>query len=334
MRPRWVAPLTIVLAACSKDGGSTARVAPLAGSARATPTGAEPGAGRVAPCVQYPETGVGQPLTDEYLRQHGAAQAAGLAGARIEIVRAYRYPPAEVLDGRRLPQVAVDVDLAIPCSSFDPDDLELVDAATGRSLGDTLASFRMTERGEFADWRDPHFTDPHRLRALFVYPVERVPSVVKLRYWDQDLPVRATVERDGPVAPEERQSVLGWVALPSPSGHRTMHIVHVLATDWPRTRTPLAWLGYRIREGDEQRIIVNRWIEVDESQAPLQIDLEERPFHVARRRFLMQFITPEGARPTAIDGFGRLASPPSLRLPPATQAALLAAKKDCESCEE
>lgn len=165
------------------------------------------------------------------------------------------------------------------------------------------------------------------------YVVETIPRHVGLRYWRRDLSTRADVGADGPIAPVERQAILGWTTQPSPSGKRAAHLVYVEATNWARSHTPFAYLKYSA-EGKDAQILVDRWVEVDPSMRPLEAALENRPFYVPRRRFVLQFLTPAGTRPREIEDYGAIVGPPSLRLPAETESRLSTAPKTCATCDD
>jgi hypothetical protein len=271
----------------------------------------------------------GTPLTPELLRERAALGPYGLDGARISIARAYVYPPITVLDGRTRPRVAVDVDLSVPCSTFDPDALEVVDVATGKSEP-PADSHRITDDGSFADWSDSVFTDPHRIHALFTYAVDKVPREVGLRYGARDLSGRAAVAGAGPIAPEPTQSVVAYTLEPGTRAQRL--IVHIEAKSWPRGRTfstvVMSEPPAEFRNG------TRRWIEVDERLRPLDVPFDKRPYYVSVRHLLLQFVVPKGAKPLRLVEFGSLAGRPSLALPPETKAKLLAEPSDCPRCAD
>jgi hypothetical protein len=318
--------LVACLAGCTRRSQGTPPEPSSASDAAAAST-----AGSVsrAPCREEPSVPVGTLLTPELMRARAALRPNGLDGARVSIARAYRYPPITVLDGRTRPRVAVDVDLDVPCSTFDPDDLEVVDVATGKS-GPPADSHRITDDGSFADWNDPVFKDPHRIHALFTYAVDDVPRELGLRYGTRDLAGRAAVVEAGPIAPEPTQSVVAYTIEPGTRAQRL--IVHIEAKSWPRGRTfstvVMSQPPAEFRNG------TRRWIEVDDRLRPLDVPVDKRPYYVPVRHLILQFVVPKGAKPLRLVEFGTLSGAPSLALPPETKAKLLAEPSDCPRCAD
>ncbi|HEY8142831.1 MAG TPA: hypothetical protein VIG06_09170 [Kofleriaceae bacterium] len=276
------------------------------------------------------------PELQETVRAQAAQQAAGLEGARVELRRAWAHGgPASFAPGAGARLVAVDVDIQLSTGGgFDPDDLELVDADRGESFGSDPEIHRLTGDGQVADWDDPVFTDPDRIRMLLVYAAPRATTRIKLSYWGRDVGGAAVIAPSGPNVPVESLRVVSHAtAGAAPLAGYLRHRVLIEAKSWSRIARP-DWftLAYRLT-GKDRFADGDHFIEVDQAGSPIDAPLAKRPLVVPVRRFVIEFWLVEGGTELAFNQFGRRTPLPAsaLVLSPAAEKALARAQPDLDA---
>ncbi len=140
--------------------------------------------------------------------QASLEQSRGLNGVGVKVHRVYPYSDMGViLEQYHETHYAIGVDVEFDIrpregQRFDPDDLELVDGATGEVLGCAPQIERLSPKGEIRGWNDPMFEGSNRYRILFVYPAPRTATRVCLGYWGQRVLEKSVeVRGEGPVIP-------------------------------------------------------------------------------------------------------------------------------------
>lgn len=135
-------------------------------------------------------------------------QSRGLDSARVVVHRAYvytgksPYPPGE---GEKL--IAVDAEFTGTARGFDLDDVDVVDAATGRDLGGSPHFNPVLPDGQVVDWGnrewEAHSDSTGSIRFVFLYTVPTATNRIRLTYWGKTLtPEPVTLAPDGPLLPE------------------------------------------------------------------------------------------------------------------------------------
>jgi hypothetical protein len=135
------------------------------------------------------------------------SQSQGLAAARVVVHRAYHYSgqtPYPLREGEKL--IAVDAEFTGTSRGFDLDDVDVVDAATGRDHGGSAFFRPVLPDGHVVDWGNPeweaHTDATGSVRFVFLYTVPSTTSRIKLNYWGQMLTPRpAALAQDGPSLP-------------------------------------------------------------------------------------------------------------------------------------
>lgn len=276
------------------------------------------------------------PELQDAVRARAAQQAAGLEGARVELRRAWAHAgPASFAPGAGARLVAVDVDIQLSTGGgFDPDDIELVDADRGESFGSDPEIHRLTGDGQVADWDDPVFTDPDRIRMLLVYAAPRATTRIKLSYWGREVGGATVIAPNGPSVPVESRRVVSHAAAgAAPLAGYLRHRVLIEATNWSRIRRP-DWFTLAYRLAGKDRIAeADHFIELDQAGRPIDAPLAKRPLVVPLRRFVIEFWLVEGGTQIVFNEFGRRTPLPAsaLVLSPAAEKALARAQPDLDA---
>ncbi len=202
--------------------------------------------------------------------------------------------------------VAADISLPPPTEgTFDLDDIDIFDAATGENFGSDPLIYRTTPDGAWVDTNDPVVKDDPNYRGVFVWAVPERVKTVNFGYWGGMLFVRpAAVESSGPQVPVSTESVVGWQAL-SPEGEYWRFVALLHVGQWYRNDNPrhfdLIWLA---APSKPTLCSCDRWIETDTNARPISPELLSRPYLEAHRYFLVEFWCPKRVTPDHLNRYG------------------------------
>jgi hypothetical protein len=302
-------------------------------SCRSKPTGELPPTSKLKPgvpqSIPIEEIAIDDlpPGVREHATELSQKQARGLDGATVRVIRAYHLAKA-VEDNPAVKWIAVDADFHIPGQSFDPDDVDIVNADTGENHGSFPDLHRLTAKGEFADWDDPVFSSPHDIRMLLIYAVPKSTKRISLAYWGKSIGNAVALEASGPIPRPESIAPLAYAVSGSARLPRfERHLLLLEARNWSRVAEP-GHVGLVYRRGSEEELAdADRWLEVDEKLMPLAVAVDARPFYLPSRRFDLEILVPTDGKVMNVSGSGTSSPLPKAKLvlPRKTESVLEAA---------
>lgn len=229
-------------------------------------------------------------------------QADGGDRARATLRRAWEYaPPPELDPALNARLVAIELELDIPGTGFDLDDIDIIDAATGENYGSDPLLQCLTPSGEAVDFDDPAVgADDHHVRLLAVWGVPRAVQRVKLGYWQRSISGEIAI---GATRPElrvidETEAAIGYGIGPvTATGARS----HYLLVEQFGSRVAPPPSYQLVNRGE--LLDMGRALEVDATMTPVTTPIEARPYY-GRRTWLLEYPAPADIEVSALNQFG------------------------------
>jgi hypothetical protein len=238
-----------------------------------------------------------------------AEQAVGLDNAQVAVKRAWNYQgPATIVANPGFKLVAMELRFTSIKWRFDPDDLDIIDAADGQNYGSDPQLQRVTWKGEAVGWEDPMFKPDDDLQIIAVWGVPTATQRVKVGYWGATITPTFTLDASGPVLPERTEAVVGYaVAGLAPDGS-TRHLLLIQCSCARSENAPY----FAVVDAAGHTLDELRTIEVDAALLPISGDPMSRPLWGTRRWIVEQW----GKVAKEINQFGKRTPLPATIKPP------------------
>jgi hypothetical protein len=200
--------------------------------------------------------------------------------------------------------VAADIELPPTDEKFDLDDIDIFNAETDENYGSDPLLYRLTPTGEFVDDQDPEVVNRREYRGIFIWQVPESVAVVNFGYWGEMLyrePVR--LANTGLVAPT-RDTRVPALGRGEPEGNYQKYVAVLEASNWYRVDDPILYTLFSPAGADGTDCDCDRWIEVDASLLPIARTVDELPYVVPKRRFLVEYWCPKDVVPAQLNFLG------------------------------